>query len=319
MSSTTFNLDNVAAMSREAIEQSGKSCIGFLYWSTVPQQKITRDELRDRLITSGLGEDYLPKEINAVDAFKRATSEAETKKVPSENGQIKNYLVRNVSGSTDDLVQRNIVCEIVDPHGKKLGYVEEAAVLIYDKSSGRAYVSRSEEPMAEELAQEAIRRFEAYKSLYDEEAIRTIIRNALKTMAPIPLKLQGGNYFIPAQFEEKLRSLCIFIGSLKEKSRGYMIDVFNKGEHVDMVREQVVEHLRKINASVFSAIHDENLNRQKVKDILEDAQTSVKDFYQYQAIIGDDFKKMETMVNIISKNIPQVLEKLHALTQRKRN
>src|SRR5690625_1408171 len=93
-----------------ATTQSTNDMLGFLFWYSVGIKMCRVDDLKQQLINSGLGEEWMPNRIRSVDAFRRATREVQTKKPTSNPKIFENYLVREVY-SDDKHIQRNIVVE----------------------------------------------------------------------------------------------------------------------------------------------------------------------------------------------------------------
>src|SRR5690606_955621 len=126
---------------------------------------ITRDQLKQKLLDSGLGEGWLPNEIRPADAFRRATKEIESRKQKTTtSGVYKNYLVREVY-SDKKMIQRNIVVETVDQNGRRLDYDGQAAILILDKEADQLKIGVVL-PEVEELANEAGNLYDIYKHHY---------------------------------------------------------------------------------------------------------------------------------------------------------
>lgn len=86
-------MERLAAVQHENHE----GVIGNLVWWSIQEHHITRDQLKQKLLDSGLGEGWLPNEIRPADAFRRATKEVERRiQKTSQTGVFKNYLVCEV-------------------------------------------------------------------------------------------------------------------------------------------------------------------------------------------------------------------------------
>ena len=84
----SVNLENMTAVQNE--NQEG--ILGHLMWYSVGKQLIKTDELKNKLIQSGLEEAWMPNTIRPADAFRRATKEIETRKATANAGGFENYL-----------------------------------------------------------------------------------------------------------------------------------------------------------------------------------------------------------------------------------
>ena len=136
----SINLENMTAVQNE--NQEG--ILGHLMWYSVGKQLIKTDELKNKLIQSGLEEAWMPNAIRPADAFRRATKEIETRKATANAGVFENYLIREVFADKD-YVQRNIVVESVNQAGKRLDYNSKAGVITLDKKNESiTFVSENE-------------------------------------------------------------------------------------------------------------------------------------------------------------------------------
>src|SRR5690606_32838231 len=170
-----------------------------------------RDELRQRLLSSGLDEGWLPNEIRAADAFRRSTKEAE-RKIPSQANVFQNYICREVYSDTR-IVQRNIVLETVDQKGKRLDYEGQAAIITLDKENNTIHI-QGNDPVALELAKAAEKTFHIDKENYSAQSLRVMAMNILKSMSPTPVRPNGGVYFVPSAHSEQLEKWVNLLKSL---------------------------------------------------------------------------------------------------------
>lgn len=92
--------------------------IGYLTWYFVVEAYYNRGKLLLKLTNVGL-EGFMPRPINPVDTFRRATKAIECRGASNEPGVFLNSIVGNVA-SDNKIVQYNIVKETVDSKGKKI-------------------------------------------------------------------------------------------------------------------------------------------------------------------------------------------------------
>ena len=81
--------------------ENQEGILGHLMWYSVGKQLIKTDELKNKLIQSGLEEAWMPNAIRPADAFRRATKEIETRKATANAGVFENYLIREVFADKD--------------------------------------------------------------------------------------------------------------------------------------------------------------------------------------------------------------------------
>lgn len=285
--------------------QPGMEAIGHLTWGGVGEMLISPDELRQKLNDSGLGEGWMPKPIRLPDAFRRATTVKFRREI--QEGTFENYMFREVT-SDKRIVQRNLVCETVDTRGKRLNYDGASGTAVLDKKEGCMEISHST-PLAEQLIQNALLRFDIYRNHYGSSALRSVIAAIIKSLSPTPVKQSGGVYFIPQQFEEPLRQYTVFIRSL-EKGEVEMIPLIDTQNMKGMVTRRLLEHLRvtfqscEVGATV-------SLKKGELKILLEEAKRIVEDVKNYESIVTGDLQEMDNLCQGIRENVATALQNMN--------
>ncbi|GIN41540.1 hypothetical protein M3589_24040 [Heyndrickxia oleronia] len=302
----TMNLEKVAAINEDS---NVKSIIGYLCWYSVGESNYDRNNLRKLLLLNGFEESDLPNEIRSADAFRRATKDIETKRVETDTkGIYRNYIVRNVC-TNEEIIQRNIVEETIDSKGQKLSYKQNEAILIFNRKAETISTAIVEQGgMAEDLAEEACKLFELYKTCHNGQAIRMSSTDILKTMSPTPVRPSGGVYFIPAKYENKLRRLVNFLNSL-EKGEGFMIPLIQTDENKDMLQRKVLEHLQSTLVSCQELAKQDNVPTAQLKILANEAKRVVSDLADYREIVTDAIDKMESYQELIKNAFEILLDK----------
>lgn len=225
----------------------------------------------------------------------------------NEPGVFLNSIVGNVA-SDNKIVQRNIVKETVDSKGKKLSYSEE--VFIFNRKLEKIDVfQNNSNDIINGLIKETERLFEIFKDQHDSQAVRVIALNILKSISPTLVRPSGGVYFVPVKFEKKLRLLCKFLSSF-ENSEGIMIDVINKQENRDMIRNKLYEHLRNVLGNCHYTLRSDSMQKGQVKLMIEDVKRVINDYKEYISVIGNDMNSMDSHVELISQSVQLILEKI---------
>lgn len=297
-----IDIQNVMAVQNE--KQEG--VIGHLCWYSVGEHLVTRDELKAKLVASGLGEGWLPNEIRVADAFRRATREVQRRQKSSIPNVFLNFLVREVF-SDKDQVQRNVVIETVDQQGKRLDYNSTAAVLVLDKKTTSMFCQIID-PQVEELVKEAEQTFKIYKDNYSAQTIRIMAMNILKSMSPTPVRPNGGVYFVPSGHTEQLKKWVNFIKSL-DKGEAFKVPLVNSFDNLEMVSTKLEEHLCGVINECEKAINRE-VKKYHVKAIIDDARRVIGDFNQYRNILESDIDRFEKYVNRIREQVTLLIEGL---------
>ncbi|OUM85382.1 MAG: hypothetical protein BAA01_03745 [Bacillus thermozeamaize] len=286
-----------------AVKQSvgDVSIIGHLTWYSLSEMLITRDELKKKMVEAGLGEGFMPHEIRLPDAFRRATSKKFRHRI--SEAVVENYLFREVA-SDNRMIQRNIVCEVVDQKGRRLAYDGAAATLVLDKTSAKVTVSAISR-LAEELARDAVTKFEIYRHNYGTNTIRSVIMSILKSMAPTPVRPSGGVYFVPARHTDRLEAMLRFV-KLLDHGEGEKVPLIDTTDMRNLITRKLLDHLRETLRACEEGVSNQ-LPKGQMKEILEHARQVAQDYVQYKAIITGDLKEMEELVAGIREKVSAAL------------
>lgn len=267
-----------------------KNFLGHIFWFSIGKQMIEANELKSRLIDSGLDEAWLPNPIRVTDAFRRATREIQSKHPSDEIGIFKNYLVREVY-SDNEIVQRNLVVETVDQEDKQLGYETELAILKLNKEHGIMSYEVMDTDL-ESLCIKAKEKFHLYKTNYSAQHLRVMVNKILYSLAPTPLRRNGTIYFIPKSMQYNLNKLVIFIQSL-DNAEGYQVPVINSNENQEMISKSLQNHLRKLHEQCVDC-HE--LTRGQLKALIDETNQAIKDYKEYQNLISYEQESFEKQI-----------------------
>ena len=208
-------LDRIVAVSSENVE----GLLGVIVSYTIGDMRVPREALEKAFKKYNISEEYLPKEIRAVDAFKKASKAIETtKKVFDEKGELvyqKTLLVRDLLYSPGMSV-RKIVEEVRDVKSRKLLYDAEVGTLTFYKKTKelKVKITKEEYNHLEELIH---KKYDEYLNHYDGHRIRYIIRQFLKDRDPILVRPHGGTYFIPKEYKNDVERLGDMVNELASK------------------------------------------------------------------------------------------------------
>jgi hypothetical protein len=111
--------------------------LGNLIWFTVSEEKshpVSREQLEQDFATLGLNSDYLPFPNRPVDAFKKATTDAQRPERDDDyslpDGKRFNILIRDVSSDKEKIV-RHIILEVVDSGNVRLSHDKVGEAVFY--------------------------------------------------------------------------------------------------------------------------------------------------------------------------------------------
>lgn len=121
---------SIAALEEQKGKVAREGLIGRLMWFSVPEATI----LDYKTVVAAMEKSGLNRPLPGFpadhDVYRRVTTAAQMKHVP-HNGhpdQFENWLVRDVASRGEDILTRRIVCEVVDPKGRRLDYAQVADI-----------------------------------------------------------------------------------------------------------------------------------------------------------------------------------------------
>lgn len=286
--------------------------LGYLTWYSIPGQLIPENELRQKLQNAGLAESYMPNPINGSDAFRKASSSAESK-IPLDNGSHRNILIREVF-SNRNKIQRNVVFETVIPKDKKLGYKTEEAVIEYDKKAKTINVIDCSME-AQDVVNQMKANYQLYLSNYDSRAIRSMAAGILWKMSPVPVRVSGGVYFVPKMYEQELGKLTSFINSLDGEAQ--KIPLVDSTEQRDMVKGKIQAMLNETLCSLSVVLTNTNMDSMSVTNHLTSAKQVLQNFRDYKKTLNEELEGMTGTLELIQLQMNNMVERLVVKKQKK--
>src|SRR5699024_4012933 len=288
------NVQNLAVVS-----QDQEDFLGHLAWYSVGKQLIKTNELKQRLLNSGLEAEWLPNPIRAPDAFRRATKEVEQRKANSRPNVFENILVREVF-SDKQAVQRNLVVETVDQNGKRLSYNSKAGVITLDKKNN-SVTFLSDDTSINEVCVQIEQKFNDYKDHYSAQQLRVMVNKIKQSLAPTPVRKNGGIYFIPATKSIRLKQLIQFLSFL-DNSEGYKVPVIDSTDNRVMVSKKIYDHFDSI-------LYDCRNKTRLTKGV-------IKDYRNYKTIVTEETEHIEQVIMNVRHEVTQMVADVqHEVTQ----
>lgn len=271
--------------------------LGHLTWYSIGKQLIQTDALKTKLLDVGLDESWMPNPIRSTDAFRRATKEVERRQATSHPQVYENILVREVY-SDRNAIQRNLVLETVDQNGKRLSYNPKSAVITLKKDTNTvAYVT--DDSQLQEICMEAQKKFDMYKEHYSAQQLRVMVSRILNSLAPTPVRKNGGIYFVPFSKNLGLEKLIQFIESL-DNSEGYKVPVVDSTDNRDMVSRKLYDHFQSI---LNDCQKNGTLKKGEVKALVDEANRIIKDYRNYKTIVASDMDSIEQVIADVRREV----------------
>lgn len=290
-----------------ATKQAQEEIIGALFWYSIGNQLIEREELVNKFNDAAMDHCWLPNEIRISDAFRRATREIQRKKVPTFDPKVfLNFLTREVYSDSES-IQRNIVIEQVDQSGKRLDYNSTATVIQFDKKDVSINIMAQDgEDQARDLAEEAKERFHQYTKFYAAQNLRVMVAKILSLFAPTQVRPNGGVYFVPKTYHAELTKLTTLV-NLLENSEAYAIPLFDTKDNRGMVNRKLHEEMLSVLKGCDSILYADNVPPSKIKEAIDEAKRVANTFKTYQSVVSLDIEVLnESLIKLKEKSMTLV-------------
>jgi hypothetical protein len=231
--------------------------LGALVWYSIHDAPVRRQQIVDGLTAAGLDAHFAPLPIHPADAFRRATAEAEHRRLPLPNGTFMNFLMREVKHDGGSVV-RHLVREVVDSANLRLDY-QEIAQLTLDRRANTVTAA----PMAvltateQHVLQDAVDRYDLYLDHYQGRHLREVVLQVLRSCEPVSLRSSGGVYFVPQAHQATLHGLEHFVDALSPDSHLWAVTMVDDAKNrrivaksleaeVDGAAERLIDGLRTV-------------------------------------------------------------------------
>ena len=208
--------------------------LGHITWFTVADGDYVHDDIEKWFVDLGLDPTFVPLQSKAIDAFRRATSEADNTSYPLKDGTTATVLVRDVTKDSK-IVLRHLVREIRDSSKRKLAFNRIGEATFYRPSTrngkvdpgservrftlDQAALMPDEKAMALGVVEEMNERYERYNAYVDGMKVRGMLRNYLLHLNAIQIK--PSVYFVHitrAQELAKLEELAKRLGGVEPET-----------------------------------------------------------------------------------------------------
>ncbi|MCR4425032.1 MAG: hypothetical protein NUW23_02420 [Firmicutes bacterium] len=283
--------------------------LGWVSAYEIPENiKITRDELRARFDEAGVDPSLMPPEIRPVDAFRRATREAEITGLKGPDNTRRNVLVREVVSSKDGVI-RHLVDEIVDANNVRLSYGTVAQIRFDRSSSDLTSQSWGSDALIVDTLAKIAGLYDEYRRYYQGDHIRRTVSGILHGMSPTFMK--SALYFVPEKYQEdlfKLRALCHLVS---EECRFIVMPLYDAHDARAMIAENFQNQVKRHILSLSEQIRGEApISETAAARIIEETKTLLAQVNEYEQVLRTNLSYLEADVEIVRAQIRAVLEKI---------
>lgn len=201
--STTFQ----AYKTRLEAPDGSVALLGNLcFYSVRSDLRVTHADFMNKLTVCGL-DDVAPKIPRDDDVFRRVCTEAQRKRVPTDDPEIyENYLIRDVKRS-NKVVYKQIVVEQVNAVNKRLGYEPIIELKFELGLITPTQLSGIVSPEMWDLANHIISEYHTLRGCLNDYAVRETMRRVLLNADATVVRDGGGVYFVSAAKSEAVANL----------------------------------------------------------------------------------------------------------------
>lgn len=286
--------------------------LGQLTWYSIHDVEATRQEIVDRLDRSGLTRSFVPRPILPVDAFRRATSELETRRQPRQDGTFVNLLAREVAADRKEVV-RHLVREVVDSDNQRLSYTEIAKIRLDKRMDGISIQSMV--PLVDlesDALHEVSGRYARYLDTYQSRHLRELVLDILKTFLPVAVRPSGGVYFVPKERADDLDKLGTFVRSFSG-SELWAVPVVDGGDTRRMIAHSVDRSVEDVAQRLVEQLRQTLARRGAVG--LAEQRGAVEELQRLQTLTGRYEALLEEKMSTARANLEAAARQVRCLLE----
>lgn len=212
----------------------------------------------------GLNPKHLPEPNKAVDAYKKATSEADDFEYTLPDGNTAHVLVRDVV-SNKEMIVRHLVREVRDARKQRLAYAKIGEAVFYRPAvrGGKtqpgterfrlnietdALLPGERDAMQEPLVARITQRYERYVNFMDGMKVRAMVRDYVRDLNSVTLK--AGVYFVHVSRKDELERLRTLVDRLAHGCFMHLVPLVDLAEQREKViaafQTEAVDSLEKV-------------------------------------------------------------------------
>lgn len=251
--------------------------LGYISLTRITDEPIRRDDLVKWFDDQNLNPGLLPPPIRAVDAYRKATSDAEDFTYTTYDGLTATILTRDVA-ITKEMICRHLIREIRDADHRLLVFNKVGEAVFYYASSVNGKVQpgterfrlviddaglvTDERPHVEALIKQIETDYDRYVNYLDGQKLRAVVRQYQLYLNAIELK--GGVYFIHSNRADELRRLQTVVSMFGGGCRMNLIPLIDLDDERQMVVEAFQREAAESLNNIVVEITQLRANRKKV-------------------------------------------------------
>lgn len=278
--------------------------LGNIVLFTINDGEYSRDQVAQWFDELMLNPEFIPEPNKAVDAYKKATSEADDFEYALHDGNSAHLLVRDVDNGKEMIV-RHLVREVRDSRKQRLAYAKIGEAVFYRPSvRGGKTVPGSErfrltidnstlltgerEAMQEPVVAQISRQYARYVDYMDGMKVRAMVREYVKHLNSVALK--PGVYFVHVSRKAELDRLATLVDRLGHGCFMHLVPLVDLEQQRDRVIEAFQVEAEHNLAEIVAKIQHVRASR---KSITPDAYAKLK--REYDQVINRAMEYTRTL------------------------
>lgn len=258
------------------------------------------------------------------DVYRRVTKDAERRKVP-HNGhqdQFENWLVRDVASRGENVITRRIVCEVVDPAGRKLAYAQVADIefvrpqvgqtngTVWNVPSRLNFVwldgnNEISHPTAKAIMAEVAVQFSKWRGKLGDQAMRQWIRRTILDMGATPVRPSGGIYFLEEKFADQVEALEAFCAEvLPQGGECHSVEIPDNDKQREMIRRSIEQEtiglIERKMVEIAEIRKSGKLTPDKYTEMLIEISEVQKKVGGYKGLLEKDLSALESRLELLA-------------------
>jgi hypothetical protein len=314
-----------------AVTGKGIKALGYLTWFSIPDESIGLRKLRQALVVHGLPPTLAPKDTKAINVFKRAMREQETREkvwdADERRMTIVETTVAQVSETPADCVYQ--ISRLTRDLKQRVINYPKALTVVFNKSTEEL----SFKVLGDVPRSEVVPMTEAIESFYEKNSskvtgakVRGIVRNYLKSEPDEPRKVEGlsgenlrgkagGIYFIPAKHVDELTALSEALAEMYP-GRAYLhaIPMADSASEREIIRRHHVANTRSEMMEAVQECRDllrADRERAPRSDVVANQWARFRALQRraadYTALLGDEAEEIQTMGDMLKKQLDKLI------------
>jgi len=292
-----------------AVERAVSGVLGHLLWFTIYESlSVTAQDLIAAFQAAGVSGKYLPGQVKPCDAFRRATSAAEKRRVMGRSGgTYRNLLVAEVRADRDE-VERHLILQEVDADNRELWHVTAARFVLGRKSGDLRVEELHSGPEVVEAVELVRRCYRDALGHYKARHLRDILARMLWAVRATAVRPSGGVYFVPIDHGAEVQAMRSLLRALKQEF--FAVPLVDSADSRDMVGVKFREQIGEMIAGFAELLRTGAASKGDLVNILNRTRDLLASVEEYQKLLQDDMQDLLSRVEIVKAQARMALERV---------